>query len=65
MFHVLKFRIENGEVKFLGSEIEFSWGLSALFKERQNSTTRYWRQMLPNSILCIIKNSYGVDMFKK
>jgi hypothetical protein len=38
MFHVLKFRSENEEVKVLGSEIEL-----------------YWRQMLPKSILCVIK----------
>jgi len=41
MFHVLKFRSENEEVKILGSEIEFSWSLLALFKERQNSIIRY------------------------
>jgi hypothetical protein len=65
MFHVLKFRIENEEVKVFGSEIEFSWRVSALFKERHNSTTRYWRKMLPNSILCVIKKMYGVDTFKE
>jgi hypothetical protein len=41
MFHVLKFRSENEEVKILGSEIEFSWRLLALFKERQNPIIRY------------------------
>jgi len=55
MFRVLKFRSENEEVKVLGSEIEFSWRLSALFKGRQNSTTRYWWQILRNSIFCYKK----------
>jgi len=41
MFHVLKFRSENEEVKFLGRESEVSWRLLALFEERQNSIIRY------------------------
>jgi hypothetical protein len=65
MFYVLKFRGEKEEVKVLGGEIEFSCILSALFKERQNTTLRYWSQMLPNFILFVIKSNklYGVDTF--